>query len=158
MWQTYFTPPVDDTQSVNIATTRRVGRYTITREGEETIAWQQAEIVAERWHRRSDDGATDAYVWLAPSLRYVPVKMRVDGQLPRNVRGHARGPPRFDPRRRSVRAAMTPRANQLAGLAAAIAAVRPLTSPADALLHRVLPAHPPMGQQDRAFVADGVFA
>jgi hypothetical protein len=77
MWQTYFTPPVEDRQSVNVATTRRVGRYTITREGEETISWQQTEIVAERWHRRSDDGASDAYVWVAPSLRYVPVKMRV---------------------------------------------------------------------------------
>ncbi len=77
MWQPYFSPPIEDTQSVNIATTRRVGRYTITREGEESITWQQTEIVAERWHRRSDDGATDSYVWVAPALRYVPVKMRV---------------------------------------------------------------------------------
>ena len=77
MWQAYFAPPVDDTQNLSIATTRRVGRYTVTREGEETISWQQGEIVTERWHRRSDDGKSDAYIWLAPSLRYVPVKMRV---------------------------------------------------------------------------------
>jgi len=77
MWQPYFTPPVDDAQEVNIATTRRVGHYTITREGEETIRWSQGEIATERWHRRSDDGKTDAYVWVAPSLRYVPVRMRL---------------------------------------------------------------------------------
>ncbi len=53
---------------------------------------------------------------------------------------------------------MTPRANQLAGLAAAIARVRPLDRPADALLHQFFREHPAMGRQDRAFVADGVFA
>ena len=77
MWQAYFTPPVDDTQTLSVATTRRIGRYTLTREGEEKIAWTQGEIATERWHRRSEDGKTDAYFWLAPSLRYVPVKMRV---------------------------------------------------------------------------------
>jgi 16S rRNA (cytosine967-C5)-methyltransferase len=53
---------------------------------------------------------------------------------------------------------MTPRANQLAGLASAIAAVRPLDRPADQLLHAFFRQHPALGQQDRAFVADGVFA
>ena len=81
MWQAYFSPPVDDRQSINIATTRRVGRYTVIREGEEKITWREGEIATERWHRRSDDGRTDAYVWLAPSLRYVPVKMRVTATL-----------------------------------------------------------------------------
>ena len=52
-------------------------RYTVTREETETIEWTQGTIDAERWHRRSDDGKTDAYVWLAPSLHYIPVKMRV---------------------------------------------------------------------------------
>ena len=60
-----------------VATTRRVFRYTITREGTETIEWAHGTIETERWHRSSDDGKTDAYVWLAPSLRYIPVKMRV---------------------------------------------------------------------------------
>jgi 16S rRNA (cytosine967-C5)-methyltransferase len=53
---------------------------------------------------------------------------------------------------------MTPRANQIAGLAAAIAHVRPLERPADQLLHQFFRLHPAMGQQDRAFIADGTFA
>ena len=53
---------------------------------------------------------------------------------------------------------MTPRANQLAGLASAIAEIRPLAQPADQLLHQFFRRHPAIGQQDRAFVADGVFA
>jgi hypothetical protein len=77
MWQAYFTPPVDDVQDVSVATTRRVGRYVLTREAEETITWAQGEIVTERWRRKSEDGNTDTTVWLAPSLRYIPVKMRV---------------------------------------------------------------------------------
>ena len=77
MWQYYFTPPTADKVTFTVATPRRLMRYTITREGTETIEWPQGPIDAERWHRRSDDGKTDAYVWLAPSLRYIPVKMRV---------------------------------------------------------------------------------
>ena len=77
MWQAYFSPPVDDTQTVSVATTRKIGRYSITREGIELIKWPQGEIETERWHRRSDDGKTDGYVWIAPSLHYIPVKMRV---------------------------------------------------------------------------------
>lgn len=77
MWQAYFTPPVDDTQTVSVSTTRRLNRYTLTREAEETINWPQGEILTERWHRRSDDGKTDAFIWLAPTLHYIPVKMRV---------------------------------------------------------------------------------
>ncbi len=77
MWQAYFTPPVDAVQEISVATTRRVARYTLTREAEETIPWAQGDIVTERWRRKSEDGNTDTTVWLAPSLRYVPVKMRV---------------------------------------------------------------------------------
>ena len=77
MWQAYFTPPVEDVQEITVATTRRVGRHTLTREGDETIEWAQGDIVTERWRRMSDDGNTATTVWLAPSLRYVPVKMRV---------------------------------------------------------------------------------
>ena len=64
-------------QQITVATTRRVGKHTLTREAEETIAWAQGDIVTERWRRMSDDGNTETTVWLAPSLRYVPVKMRV---------------------------------------------------------------------------------
>ncbi|HVO90064.1 MAG TPA: DUF3108 domain-containing protein, partial [Casimicrobiaceae bacterium] len=77
MWQPYFQPPSSNEQTFSIATTRRTARYTFTREGVDRIAWAHGEVDAERWHRRSDDGQTDAYLWLAPELRYVPVKMRV---------------------------------------------------------------------------------
>jgi len=77
MWQFYFSPPTADEQTFSIATTRRVNRYTVSREGTEKITWTQGEIDTERWHRRSDDGKTDGYVWLAPSLHYIPVKMRL---------------------------------------------------------------------------------
>jgi 16S rRNA (cytosine967-C5)-methyltransferase len=53
---------------------------------------------------------------------------------------------------------MTLRANQLAGLAAAIAEVRPLTAPADVMLHRFFRARHAIGKADRAFIADGVYA
>ena len=77
MWQFYFTPPTGDVVSFSLATPRRMTRYTVTREETEKIEWAQGTVDAERWHRRSDDGKTDAYVWLAPTLHYVPVKMRV---------------------------------------------------------------------------------
>ena len=77
MWQFYFTPPTADVVSFSLATPRRMTRYTVTREETEKIEWAQGTVDAERWHRRSDDGKTDAYVWLAPALRYIPVKMSV---------------------------------------------------------------------------------
>jgi hypothetical protein len=79
MWQAYFSPPVADVQEISIATTRRVARYTLTREAEETIVWAEGEIATERWRRSSEDGNLHATLWLAPSLRYVPVRMRVTG-------------------------------------------------------------------------------
>jgi hypothetical protein len=54
-------------------------RYTLTREATETIIWPHGEVAAERWHRRSEDGRTDAYIWIAPALHYIPVKMRITG-------------------------------------------------------------------------------
>ncbi|HEY5309409.1 MAG TPA: RsmB/NOP family class I SAM-dependent RNA methyltransferase [Casimicrobiaceae bacterium] len=53
---------------------------------------------------------------------------------------------------------MTIRANQLAGLASAIERVRRFDAPADNGLRAFFRAHPEMGQQDRAFMAEGVFA
>jgi 16S rRNA (cytosine967-C5)-methyltransferase len=53
---------------------------------------------------------------------------------------------------------MTLRANQLAGLAAAIAEVRPLTAPADVLLYRFFRQRHAIGRADRAVIADGVYA
>ncbi|MEP7063922.1 MAG: RsmB/NOP family class I SAM-dependent RNA methyltransferase [Betaproteobacteria bacterium] len=49
-------------------------------------------------------------------------------------------------------------ANQIAGLAAAIGEVGALRYPADAALHHFFREHREMGQQDRAFVAEGTFA
>jgi hypothetical protein len=60
-----------------VATTRRIYRYTVSREGTERIAWSNGAVNTEVWHRQSEDGKTDSYVWLAPSLHYVPVKVRV---------------------------------------------------------------------------------
>lgn len=77
LWQPYFSPPSRDDQTFSLATTRRVTRYTLSLEGEETIAWPQGEIRTERWHRQSDDGKTDAWFWLAPSMHYIPIKMRI---------------------------------------------------------------------------------
>ena len=53
---------------------------------------------------------------------------------------------------------MNLRAGQLAALAAALGAVLPLSSPADVVLHAFFRRHPKLGQRDRAFVAEGVFA
>jgi hypothetical protein len=77
LWQFYFAPPVGNQLTFTVATTRRVNRYTIERQGEEKITWPNGEIDTEIWHRRSDDGKTDSTIWLAPSLHYVPVKMRL---------------------------------------------------------------------------------
>jgi hypothetical protein len=79
MWQYYFSPPTGNAASFSVATTRRVARYTITREDDERIAWGQGEIDTVRWHRTSEDGKSDGYVWLAPSLHFIPVKMRYTG-------------------------------------------------------------------------------
>lgn len=77
MWQFYFQPPEAAQQTFSLATTRRVDRVTLSRERVETIEWVHGKIETEVWHRTSRDGRTDAYVWLAPSLRWIPVKMRV---------------------------------------------------------------------------------
>ena len=53
---------------------------------------------------------------------------------------------------------MTVRANQVAALASAIERVRRFDVPADNGLRAFFRTHPEMGQHDRAFVAEGVFA
>ena len=77
LWQPYFSPPSRDDQTFTLATTRRVARYTLSFEGEETLAWRDGEVATQRWHERSDDGRTEGWFWLAPSLHYIPIKMRV---------------------------------------------------------------------------------
>ena len=73
----------------------------------------------------------------------------------------SRATPRMSPKLRSAEREGTrigPRANQVAGLADAIAEIRPLREPADALLHGFFRKHKAMGQRDRALIADGLFA
>ena len=53
---------------------------------------------------------------------------------------------------------MTVRARELAALADALHAVLPLTAAADVMLRHFFRKHPKLGQHDRAFVAEGVFA
>ncbi len=53
---------------------------------------------------------------------------------------------------------MTLRPHHVAGLAAAIERVRAFAAPADAVLRAYFNEHKAMGQQDRALVAEGVFA
>jgi len=52
---------------------------------------------------------------------------------------------------------MTLRASELGALTDALAAVLPLTEPADALLYHFFRRHPKLGQRDRSFVAEHVF-
>lgn len=77
MWQFYFAPPTQAHYTFAVATTRRLLHYTITREGAETIEWPHGTLDTERWHRKSIDGRTDAYLWLAPSMHYLLVKFRL---------------------------------------------------------------------------------
>ena len=35
------------------------------------------DVDTEIWRRQNDDGGIDAQIWLAPSLHYVAVKMRL---------------------------------------------------------------------------------
>jgi len=78
IWQFYFKPPTAESHSFAIATTRRVNRVTVTRVRIETIEWTHGPVEAEVWHRTSEDGRTEAYVWLAPALNYIPVKIRTE--------------------------------------------------------------------------------
>ena len=53
---------------------------------------------------------------------------------------------------------MSVRARELSALADALSAVLPLTAPADVTLRQFFRSHHGLGQHDRAFVAEGVFA
>jgi hypothetical protein len=77
MWQPYFSPPSREDQAFTLATTRRVARYTLSLEGEEMLPWRQGEVLTQRWHEVSADGKGEGWFWLAPSLHYIPIKMRV---------------------------------------------------------------------------------
>ncbi|MBS0327842.1 MAG: phosphoribosylglycinamide formyltransferase [Proteobacteria bacterium] len=77
LWQPYFSPPTGATElTFSLATTRKVARYTLTREGDERLAWHDRTIDTERWYQVSADGKTEAWFWLAPSLHFIPIQMR----------------------------------------------------------------------------------
>ena len=77
LWQFYFAPPDQDEVQFNIATTRRVYRYSFRRAATETVALSFGEVEAQVWERASGDGSITAKVWLAPSLHNVMVKLRL---------------------------------------------------------------------------------
>ncbi len=77
LWQFYFAPPENDEMQFNIATTRKVYHYGFRRDGAETVTLPFGDVETQIWKRQSGDGALDAQVWLAPSLHYVAVKVRL---------------------------------------------------------------------------------
>jgi hypothetical protein len=77
LWQFYFAPPDQDQMQFNIATTRKVYHYGFRRDGTETITLPFGDVETQVWRREFGDGQLDAQVWLAPSLRFVAVKVRL---------------------------------------------------------------------------------
>jgi hypothetical protein len=77
LWQFYFAPPAQDAMEFAIATTRKIYHYAFRRAGSETVELPWGNVEAQVWKRESGDGALDAEVWLAPSLHFVAVKVRL---------------------------------------------------------------------------------
>ena len=77
LWQFYFSPPAQDQIEFNIATTRRIYHVTFRRIGTEKITLPFGDFDTEIWKRVDADSTVQAQVWLAPSLRYVAVKLRL---------------------------------------------------------------------------------
>ena len=77
LWQFYFAPPEQDEIQFNIATTRKVYHYVFRRDGTETVTLPFGDVEAQVWRRESGDGQLDARVWMAPSLHFVAVKVRL---------------------------------------------------------------------------------
>jgi hypothetical protein len=77
LWQFYFAPPAQDQTEFNIATTRKIYHVTFRRVGTEKITLPFGDVDTEIWKRVDADSTIQAQVWLAPSLRYVAVKLRL---------------------------------------------------------------------------------
>src|SRR5262249_45994949 len=84
-----------------------------------------------------------------PPVRRRPGGSR--GSAGRHLRGAAR-------RRAGEDHAMSVHANQIVMLAQAISLLQPLDRPADAVLRSFFRSHAELGQRDRAFIAESVFA
>jgi hypothetical protein len=77
LWQFYFAPPAQDETEFNIATTRKIYHLTFRRVGGEKITLPFGDVDTEIWKKIGGDGVIEAQVWLAPSLRYIAVKLRL---------------------------------------------------------------------------------
>lgn len=77
IWQFYFAPPGQDDAEFNIATTRKIYHYIFRRVGNETVTLPFGKVDAQIWRRQTGDGGLEAQIWLAPSLHYVAVKVRL---------------------------------------------------------------------------------
>ena len=80
LWQFYFAPPGQDDAEFNIATTRKIYHYIFHRIGNETVTLPFGEVEAQIWRRQTGDGGLEAQIWLAPSLHYVAVKVRLSNE------------------------------------------------------------------------------
>ena len=178
MWQSYFTPPVDAVQDVHRrhdAARRPLHAHARGGRNDRVAARRDRHRALAPQERRRQDRR----LRLARAVAALhPGEDARDDQLP-STSGHARGTARLDSRRRSARrsnerrerpkapppgeraqrrsADQSLRANQIAGSPrrSPTSAAR---APADSLLHHFFRRHPAIGQHDRAFIADGVFA
>ena len=122
------------------------------RDGGETVTLPFGDVETQIWRRLNGDGAIEAQVWLAPSLHFVAVKVRLSNARATVERcstaSASTKPSRSndcsrEPARRAVRCARR-------GIAAQRARRR--------VLRVFFRHHAELGQHDRAFIADGVFA
>jgi outer membrane biosynthesis protein TonB len=77
IWQFYFAPPGQEDAEFNIATTRKIYHYIFHHVGNETVTLPFGDVDTQIWRRQSGDGGLEAQIWLAPSLHYVAVKVRL---------------------------------------------------------------------------------
>lgn len=77
IWQFYFAPPGQEDAEFNIATTRKIYHYIFHHVGNETVTLPFGDVDTQIWRRQTGDGGLEAQIWLAPSLHYVAVKVRL---------------------------------------------------------------------------------
>ena len=77
IWQFYFAPPGQEDAEFNIATTRKIYHYIFHHVGNETVTLPFGDVETQIWRRQTGDGGLEAQIWLAPSLHYVAVKVRL---------------------------------------------------------------------------------
>ena len=80
IWQFYFAPPGQEEAEFNIATTRKIYHYIFHHVGNETVTLPFGDVETQIWRRQTGDGGLEAQIWLAPSLHYVAVKVRLSNE------------------------------------------------------------------------------